>query len=325
MDMTAENKLRMVILDGYTTNPGDISWDALASLGELTVHDRTAPEEVLGRSKDAEVVFTNDIPFSRETMEALPNLKYIGVLATGYNIVDVKAAKELGIIVTNIPNYGTASVAQMAMGLLLALCHRPETHSKAVEEGVWTACPDYCFWLHPMVELEGKTLGIVGAGRIGRMVARMAEGFGMKVVFSAPRPDPELVANGYVYMSLDELMATCDVVSLHCPLTPDTSGMINKERIASMKPDAFLINVSRGKLVDEGALAEALNSGCIAGAGLDVLSSEPPSMDNPLIGAKNCIITPHIAWASKEARMRLIGIAADNVAAWTKGSPINVV
>lgn len=317
--------MNIVILDGYTTNPGDLTWEAFEKQGNTVVYDRTPHEKLIERAKNADVLLTADVPIDQALMAALPNLKYIGVLATGYNIVDLEGAKAHGICVTNVPSYSTTSVAQMTMALLLELCHRTDAHSRAVHEGEWTKALDYCFWNYPLVELHGKTIGIVGAGRIGQLVAKMAEAFGMRVIYSAPRPNKQLIESGYPFMSIEDLLKISDVVSLHCPLTPETEGMIDAKRIALMKKEAFLINVSRGRLIVEKDLAHALEMGLIAGAGLDVLSTEPPQKDNPLLGVKNCIITPHIAWAPKESRQRLIDVAAKNLEAYRSKQPINVV
>ena len=308
--------MRLVILDGYCLNPGDLSWDALERLAQVDVHDRTPPDRVVERAAGAELVMTNKTPLPRDVLKALPSLRYIGVLATGYNIVDVEAARELGITVTNIPTYGTNSVAQFAFALLLELCHRAGMHSDAVRAGEWGSNPDWSFWKSPLVELDGKTMGIIGYGRIGRQTGRIAEAMGMRVVsFDVGQPASDL----------DVLLKESDVVSLHCPLTPDNKGLINMARLSLMKPTAFLINTSRGPLVVEQDLADALNRGIIAGAGLDVLPVEPPVAGSPLFSAKNCIVTPHIAWATREARARLLEIAVENVRAFVNGAPVNVV
>lgn len=316
--------MKLVILDGYCLNPGDLTWDSLRALAELEVHDRTPAPEVVARMGTAEMAMTNKTPMPADVLKQLPQLKYIGVLATGYNIVDVKTARELGITVTNIPTYGTASVAQFAFALLLELCHRVGMHSDAVRAGEWTRSADWCFWKSPLVELAGKTMGVVGFGRIGRQTARIADAMGMRVLahdaVQKDAPDYE----GFRWAELDDLLAESDVVSLHCPLFPETQGLMNAERLRRMKPSAFLLNTSRGPLVVDQDLADALNAGVIAGAGLDVLSVEPPP-SNPLFQARNCIITPHIAWATKEARARLMQVAVDNAQAFLKGEPRNVV
>lgn len=311
---------RIVILDGFTLNPGDLSWAALEELGEVTIHDHTTPDLVAERSAGATILLTNKTVLSGEAIRALPELRFIGVLATGYNVVDVAAAKECGIPVSNVPGYGTASVAQAVFALLLELASHTGDHARAVSEGRWTSCRDFCFWDTPLVELAGLTLGIVGYGAIGRSVSTIARAFGMRVVVHSRRP-----VEGEENVGLEELFADADVVSLHCPLTPSTKGLVNAERLSRMKRSAFLINTGRGPLIDEPALAEALNRGQIAGAALDVLSQEPPPAGNPLFTARNCIITPHIAWATKAARQRLLDIAVANVRAFLTGSPQNVV
>lgn len=317
----------IVVLDGHTLNPGDLDWSGLEALGRLTVHDRTAPQEAADRARDAEIVLTNKTPLSAETIARLPKLRYIGVLATGYNVVDTKAAAARGIPVTNVPDYGTMSVAQFAFALLLALCHRVQRHADDVRQGGWSRCPDFSYVLSPQVELAGKTLGIVGFGTIGRQTARIGEAFGMRILALSrtPKPAPEF-ANLAWAKDLQELLAASDVVSLHCPLTPETERMIRRETLVRMKPSAFLINTSRGPLLDEQDVADALNEGRLAGAAVDVLSTEPPAEgSNPLLAARNCLITPHMAWASKEARERLMAAAVDNVRAFLAGSPKNVV
>lgn len=314
--------MNITVLDGYTLNPGDLSWTALEQFGELTVHDRTAPGEVATRAINADLLLTNKTPVTAETIANLPKLKYIGVLATGYNIVDVAAARAAGIVVTNVPGYSTASVAQLAFSLLLELCLRVQRHSDAVYAGQWTSSPDFCFTVSPLVELQGKTLGIVGMGDIGQAVAAIGRAFGMNIIASSRTRKP---LDGVEWRELLDLLAEADAVSLHCPLTPDTQRLIRQETIARMKPTALLINTSRGGLIDEADLAAALNDGRIGGAGLDVLSAEPPSADNPLLQARNCVITPHIAWATREARGRLMDIAASNIEAFLSGKPKNTV
>ncbi|MBL8229061.1 MAG: D-2-hydroxyacid dehydrogenase [Bryobacterales bacterium] len=317
--------MKLVVLDGYCLNPGDLSWDALRGLVDVTVYDRTPAAAVIERMGDAEMAMTNKTPLDAAAFRALPNLKFVGVLATGYNIVDVAAAKEHGAVVSNIPTYGTASVAQHAFALLLELCHQVGMHGQAVRNGEWSANPDWCFWKSPLVELAGKTMGVVGFGRIGRQTAKIADAMGMRVIahdaVEANAPDYE----GFRWVAMDELLVESDVVSLHCPLTPETKGIINKDRLRTMKRTAFLLNTSRGPLTVDQELADALNEGVIAGAGLDVLSVEPPVGGNPLFSAKNCIVTPHIAWATKEARSRLMDIAVSNVRAFLDGQPQNVV
>lgn len=316
--------MKIVILDGYTENPGDLSWEGFEKLGSLTVHDRTPAEEIIRRIGDAEIVIVNKTPLTSSTLAACPSIKYIGVLATGYNIVDVSAAKEQGIAVTNIPTYGTAAVAQFVFALLLEICHHIAAHSEAVHKGDWTNSPDFSFWNYPLIELAEKTMGIIGFGRIGQATAGIAKAFGMKVLaYDAHKSDSGKKLADYV--SLNELLTHSDVISLHCPLLPSTEGIINKESIGKMKDSAILINTSRGPLVVESDLAEALNSGRIYAAGLDVVSVEPIRPDNPLLSAQNCFITPHIAWAPKESRARLMRIAVENLEAFLNGSPINIV
>lgn len=316
--------MKIVVLDGYTLNPGDLSWGRLEALGDCTVYVRTAPEGVVERAGDAEIVLTNKTVLSGDMIRSLAGLKYIGVLATGYNVVDVEAASVRGIPVTNVPSYGTASVAQMVFAHLLNLTQHVGHHARTVRDGRWTASADFCYWDMPLLELADLTMGIVGFGRIGRAVAELARIFGMKVIVydvTIPAEMPE----GCRMAELEEVFREADVLSLHCPLTPQTQKLVNEARLALMKPTAFLINTSRGPLIDEPALADALNAGRLAGAGLDVLSTEPPPADNPLRTAKNCYITPHIAWATRSARGRLLSIAIDNVAAFIAGRPQNVV
>lgn len=317
--------MKIVVLDGYTLNPGDITWEGMEALGELTVYDRTKAEDVAARIGDADVVYTNKTPITKETLDACPNVKFIGVLATGYNIVDIAAAKEKGIPVSNIPTYGTAAVSQFAIGLLLELCHHIGEHSDAVKAGEWTSNPDWCFWKYPLVELDGKTMGIIGFGRIGQDTGKIAQALGMKVLAYDAFKRPELETETCHYVDLDILLAESDVIALHCPLFPDTEGIINKDTIAKMKDGVMIINNSRGPLVVEQDLRDALDSGKVAGAAVDVVSTEPIRMDNPLIGAKNVIITPHISWAPKESRQRLMNIAVDNLKCYVEGKPQNVV
>lgn len=315
--------MNIVVLDGYTLNPGDLSWEQLEQLGDCRIYDRTAPEKVVERARRAEILLTNKTPVTAADMEQLPNLKYIGVLATGYNIVDVEAAKERNIVVTNVPTYGTDSVAQHTFAHILNLTNRVGEHAQSVTRGDWTMSPDWCYWNYPLIELRDLTIGIVGFGRIGKAVARLANAFGMKVLFHDPTPPPD-AENGEP-ADLDKLFRESDIVSLHCPLSDENEKFVNKERLASMKKSAFLINTSRGQLVDEDALADALNSSGIAGAGLDVLSLEPPPADHPLLTAKNCFITPHNAWATKASRTRLMNIVIENIQAFLNGRPQNVV
>lgn len=317
--------MKIVIMDGYALNPGDLSWSELDKFGEVTVYDRTPNELILERAKDAEVILVNKTPINRETIESLIKLKYIGVLATGYNVVDVKAAKDMDITVTNIPAYGVNSVAQFSMALLLELCHHIGDHDKAVKNGEWENCEDFCFWKHPLIELDTKTIGVVGMGRIGQAVAKIAQAFGMKVLAYDAFPKKDLENETLTFVELDELYMKSDVISLHTPLFDSTEGMINKESISKMKDGVLLVNTSRGQLIVEQDLADALNSGKIAGAALDVLAEEPASSHNPLMRAKNCTITPHIAWAPKEARQRLLNVAINNVAAFVDGRKENVI
>ncbi|MDR1769313.1 MAG: D-2-hydroxyacid dehydrogenase [Hungatella sp.] len=317
--------MKIVILDGYTENPGDLSWSGMEELGEVTVYDRTPDELVVERIGDAEIVYTNKTPVSKSTLEACPAIKYIGVLATGYNVVDVEAAKEKGILVSNIPAYGTEAVAQFTIALLLELCHHIGAHSQCVMEGEWTRREDFCFWNYPLTELAGKTMGIIGFGRIGQATAKIAQAFGMNILACSRNRNVSLESETCHYADLDELLANSDVISLHCPLLPETQGMINKKTIAKMKDNVMILNSSRGLLIAEADLMEALNSGKVGGAAVDVVSVEPMKADNPLLKAKNCIITPHIAWAPKETRQRLMDIALDNLKSYVKGQPRNVV
>ena len=318
--------MKIVILDGYTENPGDLSWDALRQYGELTIYDRTPydDEEIIRRIADAEVVMTNKVPVSRRTIDACPGIKFIAVLATGYNIVDYNYAREKGIPVSNVPAYGTASVAQFAIALLLELCHHVAHHSDAVHAGRWESNPDWCFWDYPLIELAGKTMGIIGFGRIGQTTASIAKALGMRVITHS-RSVRESGKGLADYVGLDTLLADSDVIVLHCPLFPETEGIINAANIAKMKDGVIIINNSRGQLVVEQDLADALNSGKVAAAGLDVVSSEPIHADNPLLSAKNCLITPHISWAPKESRQRIMDCSSDNLRAYVQGDPINVV
>ncbi|MFD0751113.1 D-2-hydroxyacid dehydrogenase [Mucilaginibacter calamicampi] len=317
--------MRIVVLDGHTLNPGDISWDGLKQLGDVVIYDRTPPHEVLARSQGAEVLLSNKTPVTAAVIEQLPQLKYIGLLATGYNVIDVDAAKRQGIVVANAPGYGTASVVQQTFALLLELTQRTQRHSDSVMAGDWARSADFCYWNYPLVELAGKTMGIIGFGHIGQKVGDVAVAFGMNIIGnSRTRTDQNARAN-FRWADIPELLEQADMVSIHCPLFPETQGLINAENLARMKSSAYLINTSRGPIVNDQDLADALNNGTIAGAGIDVLSAEPPRADNPLFKAKNCIITPHIAWATKEARLRLMDMVVYNVAAFIKGEPVNVV
>jgi glycerate dehydrogenase len=317
--------MKIVILDGHAINPGDLSWDALRSLGGLEVFDRTPENAIVSRAREAEVLLTTRTPLSAQTLMQLKQLRYVGVMFTGYDAIDLKAARERNVLVTNVPIYGTASVAQLVFALLLELCHHVAVHSAATHAGEWSRSPDFSFWKTPLVELQNKTMGIVGFGRIGRHVAEIAVALGMRVIAAdAGRRDAPSWP-GFRWCEVDELMSAADVVSLHCPLLPETRGMINAASLSRMKPGSFLINTSRGPLVIEQDLADALDSGHLAGAAVDVLSSEPPSLDNPLLHTKNCIVTPHIAWATKEARTRLIETVVANLRAFLEGRPVNVV
>ena len=316
--------MKIVVLDGHTLNPGDITWEGLEKLGSLTVYDRTPKEQILQRMMDADAVFTNKTPISRETIAACPGLRFIGVLATGYNVVDVAAAKERNIPVCNIPTYGTVAVAQFTIALLLELCHHIGAHSDSVHRGEWTRSADWCYWQYPLIELAGKTMGIIGFGRIGQSTARISRALGMQVIaYDAYENDEGRALADYV--PLDELFARSDVISLHCPLFPETQGIIRAENIAKMKQDVLILNASRGPLVVEEDLFNALESGKVAGAALDVVSTEPIRADNPLLKAKNCLITPHIAWAPKESRQRLMDIAVNNLAEFVNGKACNNV
>jgi len=319
--------MKIVVLDGYTLNPGDLDWGRLESLGEVAVYDRTSRtdvQETIERIGDAEIVYTNKTPLPKEVFNACENLKFVGVLATGYDVVDIKAAAEKGIPVSNIPTYGTDAVGQFAIALLLEICHRIGHHNQAVHEGAWENNPDWCFWDYPLIELAGKTMGIIGFGRIGQTTGRIAKALGMKVIADIEHSS-ESGKKIATYVSLDELWAQSDVISLHCPLFPDTKGIICKKNIDKMKDGVIILNNARGPLIVEQDLADALNSGKVYAAGLDVVSTEPIKGDNPLLKAKNCMITPHISWAPKESRLRLMNIAIDNLEAFLNGSPVNVV
>ncbi len=317
--------MKIVILDGYTENPGDLSWAGFAAQGELTVYDRTPADQTAARIGDAEIVITNKTVLAEPVLAACPQIRYIGVLATGYNVVDTAAAKARGITVTNIPTYGTAAVAQLAIALLLEVCHHVGAHSESVKAGDWSRCPDFSYWNYPLIELAGKTMGIIGFGRIGQTTARIAVALGMKVLAVDENRNPALETADIRYAALDEMLALADVISLHCPLFPSTQGIINQGSIVKIKDGVILINTSRGPLVVEADLRAALASGKVAYAAVDVVSSEPIKADNPLLDAPNCIITPHIAWAPKESRARLMDIAVDNLRAFLAGQPKNVV
>ena len=319
--------MKLVILDGYTENPGDLSWDGLRAFGDLTVYDRTSltdEDEIISRIGDAEIAITNKTPLSRRVLEACPNLKLISVLATGYNGIDCQFARKKGIPVSNVPSYGTDAVAQFAIAMLLEICHHVAHHSDAVHEGRWESNPDWCFWDYPLIELAGKTMGVIGFGRIGQATGKLAKALGMEVLAydSFPNDSGKEIAK---YVDLDTLLGASDVIALHCPLFPETERIVNKETIAKMKDGVIILNNSRGPLVAEQDLADALNSGKVYAAGLDVVSTEPIRGDNPLLKAKNCIITPHISWAPKESRARLMDIAVEDLKAFAAGKPINVV
>lgn len=319
--------MKIVVLDGYTENPGDLSWDGLAQLGELTVYDRTSltdPAQAIARIGEAQIVFTNKTPLPEQVFAACDQIRFVGVLATGYNVVDIDAARRRGIVVCNVPAYGTASVSQFAIALLLEICHHVAHHSQAVHEGRWSANPDWCFWDYPLIELAGKTMGIIGFGRIGQATGRIAKAMGMRVLAydAKPTDSGREIAE---YVELDTLLAGSDVVALHCPLFPQTQGIINRETIAKMKDGVIILNNARGPLIVEQDLADALNSGKVAAAGLDVVSTEPILPDNPLLRAKNCLITPHISWAPKESRQRIMDCSVENLRAFLAGSPVNVV
>ena len=326
MSMTS-SKLTIVFLDGHTLNPGDLSWEEWRNYGEIVRYDRTPydTENIVAHCAGAQVLLTNKVPLSAETLARLPQVKYIGVTATGYNIVDTAAARKQGITVTNVPGYGTASVVQMTFALLLELALRVQRHSDAVAEGRWSRSPDFCFWDYPLVELAGKTMGIIGMGNIGGKVAEVAAAFGMSVIGSSRTRTDQSHRSNFRWAGIPELLESSDVISIHCPLVPETRGLINKENLARMRSTAFLLNTSRGPIVVEEDLAEALNAGRIAGAGLDVLTVEPPAHGNPLFRAKNCIVTPHISWATREARARLMAGALSNLIAWLSADPTNVV
>ena len=319
--------MKIVILDGYTENPGDLSWEGIATFGDLTVYDRTDVHdtaEIIRRIGDAEIIFTNKTPVTREILDACSSVRMVSVLATGYNVVDTAYAREKGIPVTNVPAYGTASVGQFAIALLLELCHHIGAHDQAVKAGRWEHSIDFCFWDYPLVELDGKTMGIIGFGRIGQTTGRIAKALGMTVL-AVDTHETESGRAIAEYVDLDTLLTRSDVVALHCPLFPETEGIINLETIGKMKDGALLINNSRGPLVVEQDLADALNSGKLAGAAVDVVSTEPIRGDNPLLAAKNCIITPHMSWGSREARQRIMDCAEENVRMFLLGTPVHVV
>lgn len=317
--------MKIIILDGYTENPGDLSWEKFDELGELIVYERTSEDKIVERIHDASIVITNKTPISEETIKSCTNLKYIGVLATGFNLIDLEAAKRRNIIVSNIPSYGTAAVSQFVFALLLEIAHHVGHHSQEVFRGKWSQHKDWTFWDYPLIELQGKTMGIIGYGRIGKTTGKIAQAFGMRVLAHDSHPELNLENNNMTFVELDELYSQSDVVVLHCPLTDSTKGIINKTSILKMKDGVIIINNSRGGLIIEKDLYHGLESGKIYAAGLDVVSTEPISEDNPLLRAKNCFITPHISWAPKESRQRLMDIAVDNLKAFLRGQPINVV
>ncbi len=317
--------MKIVVLDGYTLNPGDLSWDSLKELGDTVVYERTPADRTVERIADAEIVITNKTVIDRDVLDSCLSLRYVGVLATGYNVVDVEAARERRIPVTNVPSYGTSAVGQFAIALLLEICHIIGLHGRSVREGEWAKSPDFCYWKQPLIELDGKTMGIIGFGRIGRKTGQIAQALGMRVLAAGSRRVPERESETMRYVELDALLAQSDVISLHCPLSEKTRGIINRDSIAQMKDGVIIINTSRGPLIVEEDLAQALSSGKVYAAGLDVVSVEPVHSDNPLLSARNCIITPHIAWAPKEARERLLEIAVGNVRSFCAGSPVNVV
>lgn len=316
--------MKIVILDGYAVNPGDLSWDCLNKFGSVTVYERTPNDEIIPRIGDAEIILTNKTPITAQTLNACPTVRLICVLATGYNVVDCEAAKNHSVCVCNVPGYSTNSVAQFTFSLLLELCNRVGHHSDVVLDGKWSACNDFCFWDYPQIELAGKTLGIIGFGNIGRAVGKIAKAMGMHVLaYNRSRhPEGELIGE---YVDLDTLLSKSDIVSLHCPLTAETAGMINKDTLAKMKDGAFLINTARGPLIDEAAVAEALCTGKLRGAAVDVVSYEPIRKENPLLASPNCIITPHIAWAPTEARQRILEITCKSIHGYLSGNPVNVV
>jgi len=317
--------MKIVVLDGYTLNPGDLNWDELKKLGDLVVYERTPVDKVVERASGAEILFTNKCPVSAEAINQLSSLKFIGVLATGYNIVNTEAAKAKGVIVANVPGYGTTSVVQMTFALLLELCLRVQRHSDAVMDGKWTRSADFCFWDYPLIELSGKTMGIIGFGNIGQQVGDVATAFGMNIIGNSRNRTDQSHRKNFRWADVPELLEQSDVVSIHCPLFPETKGLINKESLKLMKKSAFILNTSRGPIIVDEDLADALNNEVIAGAGIDVLSVEPPPAGNSLFSAKNCIITPHIAWATREARARLMHVTVTNLTAFLEGKPVNVV
>lgn len=316
--------MKLVNLDGYAANPGDLSWEGIEQYGDLTVYERTKPEEVVERAKDADILFINKTVITADMLAQMPKLKYVGLQSTGYNVIDGAAARRQGIVISNIPAYSTNAVAQLVFAFIMQFTNKVSLHSDAVHKDEWVNCPDFCFWKAPLYELDGKTIGIIGFGSIGQRVSCIARAYGMRVLIHTPHPKPEQYPE-VVFTDLDTLLRESDFITCHCPLTPQTTAMINANAISKMKESAVLINTSRGPVIDDAALAEALNSGRIAGAGLDVLTTEPPKADNPLLTAKNCYITPHIAWAGFETRKRLMRILEENLKAFLNGKPQNVV
>lgn len=316
--------MKIVVLDGYTENPGDLSWAPLEELGELTVYPRTGEDQIVQRIGAAEIVITNKTPITRSTLQACPRIRYIAVLATGYNVIDIAAARERGIPVSNVPTYGTAAVGQFAIAMLLEICHHVAHHSQSVHDGAWSRCQDWCYWDYPLIELDGKTMGIIGFGRIGQQTGKIAKAMGMRVLAYDAHPNDtgRAIAD---YVPLEELLGQSDVIALHCPLFPETAGIINRDTIAAMKDGVIILNNSRGPLIVEQDLADALNSGKVYAAGLDVVATEPILEDNPLLKAKNCIITPHISWAPRESRQRIMDCTVDNVRAFLEGDARNVI
>ena len=317
--------MNIVILDAYTTNPGDLSWERFSEFGEVTAYDYTPPELIIERCKDAEIIIDNKVILTKEIIDNLPKLKYIGMLSTGFNVIDIDAAKKNGVVVCNVPTYSTAAVAQLTFALILEIYNQVGVHNEAVHSGEWSSCRDFCFQKTPLIELSNKTIGLIGYGKIGSEVAKIADAFSMNILCYVPSKKPLPNFKNFRFVTLDELAEQSDIVSLHCPLTPETTGIINKRFISKMKENAIIINTSRGPAIDEQALADALNEGKIAGAGVDVLSTEPPKENNPLLTCQKCFITPHIAWAGFETRERLIGVVFDNLKSFISGNPTNVV
>lgn len=317
--------MKIVILDAYTSNPGDLSWERFEKLGDLTVYDRTSHDEILERCKDAEIILDNKVVLDDEIISQLPKLKYIGILATGFNIVDTDSAKKHGVTVCNVPTYSTSAVAQLTFALILEIYNRVAVHNDAVHSGEWSSCKDFCFQKTPLIELAGKTIGIVGFGKIGNEVAKIADAFGMNILCNVHNPKPQPDYKNFAFVSLDELAKNSDIISFHCPLTPETQGIVDEDFIAKMKKNAIIVNTARGPIINEQALADALNDGKIMGAAVDVLSCEPPKKDNSLLTCRNCVITPHIAWAGYETRVRLLDVVYNNLKSFLDGNPINVV